>query len=123
MLIQDDMMTLRSMNTEISRLQALVKELKTKAKIIENRIITYLDEKKQKGVKLPDDNSGKKTGFMLQTAHKTLPQTEKERKKKSLELLKNNGVSNPEKVLEELLKTRKGEKIDIPKLKIIQTKV
>lgn len=116
------MLTLKSMNTEISRLQGSIKELRKKAKVIENRIITYLDEKKQKGVKLPDDNSGKKTGFMLQTAHKTLPQTEKERKKKSLELLKSNGVTNPEKVLDDLLKTRKGEKIDVPKLKIIQSK-
>lgn len=122
MSIQDDMVTLKSMNTEIARLQGSIRELKQKAKILETRIITYLDEKKQKGVKLPDDNSGKKTGFMLQTAHKTLPQTEKERKKKSIEILKGSGVANPEKILEELMKTRKGEKINVPKLKIIQTK-
>jgi hypothetical protein len=122
MSVQDDMLSLKSVNTEIARLQGSLKKLKDQAKVLQNRIITYLDDKKQKGVKLPDDNSGKKTGFVVKTTTKTLPQTQKERNKKSIEILKGSGVSNPEKVLEELLKTRKGEKINVSTLKIIQTK-
>jgi len=122
MSVQDDMVSLKNINTEIARLQESIRKLKGQAKVLQNRIITYLDDKKQKGVKLPDDNSGKKTGFMIKTTMKALPQTEKERKKKSIDILKSSGVSNPEKVLEEILKTRKGEKISVSTLKIIQTK-
>ena len=117
--IRSDMETLKSINIEIARLTENIKKLKMNAKQTEHRIMVYLEEKKQRGVKLPEDQSGNKVGYFIETKQKVLPKPEKEKNLSSIEILKNNNVKNPEKVLEELLKSRKGEKIVVPKLKQI----
>ena len=120
--IQSDMLELKSINTEIRRIDGNKKELKAKAAIVEKRIIDYLKEKDGvKGVKTKDA-SGADTGFLLQTAQKTLNKSEVEKKKIAIEILRANGVTNPEKILKELDDGRKGNKIPIHKLKIIQNK-
>ena len=117
--IQQDIYQLKEINMEINRLQKSVKKLKGDGNQVEKRIISYLQEKNEKGVKTKD-SQGSNTGFILHTTQKTLTKTEVEKKKTSLDILKSNGVPNPEKVLSELLQSRKGDKINIPKLKIIQ---
>ena len=120
--IQSDMLELKSINTEIRRIDGNKKELKAKAAIVEKRIIDYLKEKDGvKGVKTKDA-SGTDTGFLLQTAQKTLNKSEVEKKKSAIEILRANGVTNPEKILKELDDGRRGNKIPIHKLKIIQNK-
>jgi phosphomevalonate kinase len=120
--IQSDMLELKSINTEIRRIDGNKKELKIKAAAVEKRIIDYLKEKDGvKGVKTKDA-SGADTGFLLQTAQKTLTKSEVEKKKSAIEILKANGVTNPEKILKELDDGRRGNKIPIHKLKIIQNK-
>ena len=120
--IQSDMLELKSINTEIRRIDGNKKELKAKAAIVEKRIIDYLKEKDGvKGVKTKDA-SGADTGFLLQTAQKTLNKSEVEKKKSAIEILRANGVTNPDKILKELDDGRKGNKIPIHKLKIIQNK-
>lgn len=117
--IRSDMETLKNINTEIARLTENIKKLKLDGKKTEQRIMVYLEEKKQRGVKLPEDQSGNKVGYFIETKQKVLPKPEKEKNLSSIEILKNNNVKNPEKVLEEILKSRKGDKIVIPKLKQI----
>jgi len=119
MTIQSDMLELKSINTEIRRLDGIKKDLKGKASAVEKRIINYLQDKNEKGVKTKD-LSGNNTGFILQTTQKTLTKTVTEKNKSSIEILRSNGVSNPEKVLKELEEGRRGNKIPVPKLKIIQ---
>jgi hypothetical protein len=119
--IQGDMLELKSINTEIRRLDGNRKDLKAKASKVEKRIIEYLQEKNEKGVKTKDA-TGNNTGFILQTTQKTLNKTVTEKTKSSLEILRANGVSNAERVLKELEDGRKGNKIPVPKLKIIQNK-
>lgn len=120
--IQSDMLELKSINTEIRRLDGNKKNLKAKAAIVEKRIIEYLKEKDGiKGVKTKD-SSGSDTGFLLQTAQKTLNKSEVEKKKSSIEILRANNIPNPEKILKELEESRRGNKIPIHKLKIIQNK-
>ena len=119
MTIQSDMLELKSINTEIRRIDGMKKDLKTKASTVEKRIIAYLQDKNEKGVKTKD-LSGNNTGFVLQTTQKTLTKTVTEKNKSSLDILRLNGVSNPEKVLKELEDGRRGNKIPVPKLKIIQ---
>jgi len=121
MSIQKDMLELKSINTEIRRLDGSRKDLKTKAAKVEKRIIEYLQEKNEKGVKTKDA-TGNNTGFILQTTQKTLNKTVTEKTKSSLDILRGAGVSNPERVLKELEDGRRGNKIPIPKLKIIQDK-
>jgi hypothetical protein len=121
MSIQSDMLELKSINTEIRRLDGNRKDLKTKAAKVEKRIIEYLQEKNEKGVKTKDA-TGNNTGFILQTTQKTLNKTVTEKTKSSLDILRANGVSNAEQVLKELEDGRRGNKIPVPKLKIIQNK-
>lgn len=121
MSIQKDMLELKSINTEIRRLDGSRKDLKNKAALVEKRIIAYLQEKNEKGVKTKDA-TGNNTGFILQTTQKTLNKTVTEKTKSSIDILKANGVNNPERVLKELEDGRRGNKIPVPKLKIIQNK-
>jgi hypothetical protein len=121
MSIQKDMLELKSINTEIRRLDGSRKDLKSKAALVEKRIIAYLQEKNEKGVKTKDA-TGNNTGFILQTTQKTLNKTVTEKTKSSIDILKANGVNNPERVLKELEDGRRGNKIPVPKLKIIQNK-
>ena len=121
MSIQGDMMELKSINMEIKRLSDLTKKLRKDATIVNNRIVEYLFEHKQKGVKTKDDQ-GVDTAFILHPAQKTINKTAVDKTKSAIEILKMNGVSEPEKVLKELEEGRKGNKIPIHKLKIIQNK-
>lgn len=121
MSIQADMMELKSINTEIKRLDGAKKDLKNKAMIVNNRIVEYLREHNQKGVKTKD-NQGVDTAFILHTAQKTINKPASDKVKDAIEILKNNGVAEPERVLKELEDGRKGNKIPIHKLKIIQNK-
>jgi hypothetical protein len=121
MSIQADMMELKSINTEIHRLDGIRKKLKNDAGIVNKRIVDYLREHGQKGVKTKDDK-GVDTAFILHTAQKTINKPASDKVKDAIEILKNNGVAEPERVLKELEDGRKGNKVPIHKLKIIQNK-
>lgn len=121
MSIQGDMMELKSINTEIKRLTDQTKKLRKDAGIVHNRIVEYLCEHKQKGVKTKD-GQGVDTAFILQTSQKTLNKTASDKTKSAIDILKTNGVADPEKVLKELEDGRKGSKVPVHKLKIIQNK-
>ena len=119
--VQSDMLQLKSINVEIQRLDGRKKELKKEATTVQNRIVEYLLKQNQKGVKTKD-NTGADTAFILHTAQKTINKTVTDKTKSSIEILRLNGVVNPEKVLKELEDGRKGSKVPIHKLKIIQNK-
>ena len=117
--MKENMLALKSINIELRRLDGNKKNLKAQAAIIEKSIIEYLKEKDGiKGVKTKD-SSGSDTCYMLQTSQKTLNKTLNDKKKTSIEILKANGIANPEKILKELDEGRKGTKIAIDKLQVI----
>lgn len=121
MSIQSDMIELKSINKEISRLDGQKKELKNKAKVVHNRIVEYLQQNKQKGVKTKD-GQGVDTAFILHTSHKTISKPASDKTKDAIQILRLNGVSEPEKVLKQLEEQKKGNKVPINTIKILENK-
>jgi hypothetical protein len=115
------MIELKSINTEIQRLDNQKKELKKKAALVNNRIVEYLQQHKQKGVKTKD-GQGVDTAFILHTSHKTITKAASDKTKDAIEILRSNGVPEPEKVLKQLEDGRKGSKVPVQTLKILQNK-
>ena len=114
--IQEQIRELKSINIEIKRLCKTTTDLRRKSKQLEKNIIEYLNHKEQPGVKFQD------TAIILEN------KTKREVKKKQiveedlLDILKNNGVSNPKDVLKEIIEARKGIEISMQKIKIQQIK-
>ena len=114
--IQEQIRELKSINIEIKRLCKITTDLRRKAKQHEKNIIEYLNHKEQPGVKFQD------TAIILEN------KTKREVKKKQiveenlLDILRNNGVSNPKDVLIEIIEARKGTEISMQKIKIQQIK-
>lgn len=112
MSIKSDVTELQSLKLEIKNLNIRKKELKEKEKILEEKIKNYLKAKDQPGVK----HQG--TAIILEEKEAPQRMKEKEKDMASIEILKKYGIRDSEKVLKEILSSRKGEKILKESLKI-----
>ena len=112
MSIKGDVHELKQLNSEIKRLQTQLKELRKHAKEAEARIIAYLNEKQQFGVKHQN------TAIVVETKPKRLLKKIKEKDDDAMRILRNHGVDNAKEVLEEILNARKGEETEISMVKI-----
>jgi len=117
--LKSNMDTLKGISTEIKRLDDRKKELKRQAAEVQKEIVDYLQKNNQKGVKTKD-SQGNDTAFILHTAQKTINKPASDKTKDSLEILRANGVADPEKVLKQLEDGRKGIKVPVSKLKIMK---
>ena len=106
MSIQHNVNELQEINKEIKRLNEKKRTLNKRAKLLEENIIKFLESKEQHGVKY------KNKAVLLESKKKTRTKKTKERATDSISVLQKYGISNPEKVLKELLDARKGEKVD-----------
>jgi ABC-type dipeptide/oligopeptide/nickel transport system ATPase component len=116
MSIQSDITELNKVNQEIKRLSIEVRKLRKQAKDIELRIVDFLKEKDQPGVKY----QGK--AIILENKEKYLKKKKNEQETDAIEVLSKFNIPNPEDVLKEILNARKGNLTEIPKLKIKKIK-
>ena len=90
--------------------------LRKRSKLIEQNIAEYLESKDQPGVKFQD------TAVVIDKRPKWSYKSKKNTEEDSLKILEEYGISNPKEVLDELLKSRKGDEIETKKIKIKKIK-
>ena len=116
MSISGDVNELNEINAEIKRVSLHLKNLRTRAKLVEERIVNYLREKDQPGVKFQG------RAIILENKSKRVAKKKSQKEADALRILEDYGVHNPEKVLEEVLEARKGYPQEVQKLKIAKIK-
>lgn len=112
MTIKGDVHELNQLNAEIKRLLARTKNLRAQAKQVEQRIIDYLNEKEQPGIKY----SG--TAIVVENKPKRVSKKKTEREEDAIRILQYHGVNNATDVLEELLEARRGDPVNHQRIKI-----
>jgi hypothetical protein len=110
MSITTDVRELESLNLEIKRISGRARDLRKKAKIVEGRIIHYLKSKGDVGAKF-----GKKAIVLENKSRRTIKR-KSDREIQALHILESQGVSDPEKVLQAILESRKGDTEEVQKL-------
>ena len=116
MSIQNNADELESITTEIKRLYTLIKKLKNRSKELEINITSFLNEKNQPGIKYKD------TTIILTTKKKQNYISKKKQQESTIELLRQNGVQNPQKVLQDITEMKKADCIEHSKLVIKKNK-
>lgn len=118
--IQSCVQELKSVNVERARLRKLQGDLKKQADTLEKKIVQYLNEgvdgKSLPGVKYQD------TAILLENRAKRITKSRKETDLESVKILENHGIINASAVLNQILEARKGEKVELQKVKIQQLK-
>ena len=116
MSIKSDINELNQINLEIKTLTDRVKNLKKLSKEVEKRIINYLNEKNQPGIKYNG------SAVIVESKSRVIRKGENAKKQDAIRVLRNNGVSDPEHILNELTEAQKGSKIGLQKIKINKIK-
>lgn len=93
---------LDELNTEISNLSTKLRKLRSQRSTIEADVVTMLKSKNLSAVK----HGGK--AILLESKETRGRLTEKQRRAKTLQVLEEAGVDNPETVLNELTEARRG---------------
>ena len=112
MSIQHDVQELKNINIEIQRHRKEMTKLRKRATEIEKNIIGYLNEKEQPGVKY------QQTAIIIENKTKRIGKKQKEVDDDSIRILEQNGISNAKDVLNQLLESRRGDKVALQKVKM-----
>ena len=112
--IKSDVLELKSVEVELKRARARVKELNKKKANLEEKIQEYIENNGLPGFKW------KSKGLYVKAEEKEVRDRKKEKDKKqdATAVLRRHGVSDAEKVLDEMLEAMRGEKKSKTKLKI-----
>jgi hypothetical protein len=94
----------------------VIKELRKRASSLETSIVNYLNEKDQKGIKY--DGSA----LILENKIRRVSKSKQKTEEDCFRILRDNGVSNPQDVLTQIIESRKGEPIKHNKLKEVTIK-
>ena len=111
MSIREKVKELNAVKQELKQLSMKTTKLRKYSVKLENDISKYLDAKDQPGLKYQG------IAIIKETKSKRKNKKKNDQFLDAVHVLKENNVQNPEKVLEELLEARKGEKIDLTRLK------
>ena len=112
MSIQNYVSELKEINTEIKRLKGVMSELKKRSTLLEKNIISYLNEKNIPVVK------DKNTAIIIENKKKRINVSKKNAEQKSIEILESHGITNAKNVLNQILDVRKGDNIEMQKVKL-----
>ena len=112
MSIAADVNELEDLKREIKRLSIQVRNLRQKAKAAEERIVNFLNEKEQPGVRY----QGK--AIVIENKSKRAAKKKKERESDVLNVLQRYNISNPEEAAKEIIKSYQGNIEEAQMLKI-----
>ncbi len=112
MSIQSDVKELKEINVEIKRIREQMSKLKKRGIVLEKNIIQYLNEKETPGLKYQN------TAIIIENKKKRIAKSKKEIEAESIEILASQGIVNAKEVLNKILEARRGDKIDLQKVKI-----
>lgn len=107
---------LKELDLEIKNIKISLSKLNKRKKELEKKVVDYLDKKDQPGLKYKD------LTIISEEKDKHCRLKSKEKMEKGYCVLEKYGISNPEKVLKELMENMKGEAITEKKIKIKNTK-
>lgn len=113
--ISEDMKELHSITNELKRVNTEAKKLRERKKEIEVKILAYLQEAEQPGLKYHE---------LIVLKHETKTHTRVKKTDKetaAIQILEEAGVNNPKEVYASILESSVGEEIIKPKLKIKET--
>lgn len=105
---------LKQINAEIKRNNITNKNLRQRAKELENNITEYLKTKDHPGIKYNGQ------AIILENKEQHLTKKKKDREKDVLSLLESFGIQNPEEAYKQLENVKKGEAIEKHKLRFKQ---
>ena len=114
--IQASVNELQNLNIELKRIKNNASDLRKKIKIVETNIMEYLKEKQQPGVKYQN------TAILIENKSKRTSKPKKDREEDALRILEECGISDSKNILDQILDARKGEEVEINKLKIKKIK-
>ena len=103
---------LKMLNMEIKRLNDQKKALVKKTEDLKKNIASYLQNKDQNGVKCND------VAVVMVDKEKRAGKSMKERDSDALRVLEDYGVPEPQKALERILESRKGDKVSHYEIKL-----
>jgi hypothetical protein len=109
--IRADVEELTSINAEIKRISDAMKVLRKKKEILEKNIASFLNEKDLPGVKFNGDI------VLLEKKTKQISANKKTREQALVELLRKQGLHNPEEIANQIHSLGK-EKVTTQKIKI-----
>ena len=112
MSIQADLNEINLIDDELSRMRKRMTELRKQKQAAEMRVLHFLETKDQPGVKF----RGKAIIADKRTAR--VYKNPKKKNEDGADILRQHGIHNADKVLEEIIEAMKGEKIEKEKLKI-----
>lgn len=115
--VVSDMKELKNLSTEIKRLNAETKVLRLKKKDIEERIMDYLHEENQPGVKYGDLVVLSKERITRKRLKK------KEKEDNAILTLENMGIVNAKDAFQSILESMKGEETVVESLQLKETKL
>lgn len=116
MSIQPQVNELAGIKTELKVINAKAKKLRARKKDLETEIAKYIKAKDLPGVK----HHG--TEIRVEEKISRAGKSNKQRDLDAMNVLENYGIRHPERVLQELMEARKGEEVQIDKLKMNQPK-
>jgi hypothetical protein len=102
----------KELNIEIKRLNETLKQYRTRASELKQKITTYLVEQNAPGVNYKDIT------IVVENKDKRQPKSKKSKDIDALNVLQSHGVYNPKEVLDKVLEARKGDKMLEPNIKI-----
>jgi hypothetical protein len=100
----------QSINLEIKRTLNILRNLRKKNKVVEEKILDYLTKKDQPGVIY------KNMEIKIDIKPKLRQKKNNEKDIEAIHILEENGIHNGEKVLKQILDSRKGSPKQIQKL-------
>ena len=100
-----DVMELNELKIEIKRVSSSLKDLRTREKIIVERLAKYLDETNQPGVKYAN------TAIILEQRNPIARKKKKIQESDTLEVLRKHGILDPEQALKDIIKARTGDPV------------
>ena len=98
-----DINQLKTINKEIKRVSDILKDLRSKKGVLEQKIITYLNK---------TNKSGAKTQNLIVLSKEKISRPTKSKTQKEqdiVKLLENNGIKNASETYKEIINTMKGD--------------
>lgn len=110
-----DMSELKEIVSEIKNLNQRSKELRDRKKELENKILDYLEQTEQPGVKF------KELIVLKSETTSHFRKNKKEKQEDIIKVLEENGISEPQKVYGQITKAMIGDEHTKTRLKVKQT--
>ncbi len=114
--ILNDLKELKSITNEIKRISIRLKELRLNKSEIEDRVMEYLDQEDQVGVKFEN------MVILARQKTKRVKKAKKDKDSDAAAILESYGIENPKEALKQIMDSMKGEEEIVSSLQVKETR-